>query len=100
MWRDADHGEVADLALGDEALNVLVIPGIAIEKIDGDEAVAGFDLVDQVPFCGDVGANRFFRQHVFPVCQGMANLLRACISQGEQSDGIDRRVAENGFGIS
>ena len=92
---DADHGQIADLALGDEALDIFVIPGIAIEEIDGDEAVAGFDLVHEVPFCGYVGANRFFRQHVFPVCQSMANLLRACICQGEQTHGIDGRVAEN-----
>jgi hypothetical protein len=29
----------------------------------------------------------------------MANLLRACICQGEQTHGIDGRVAENGFRI-
>ena len=36
---DAKHRQIANLALGDEALNILVIPGIAVEQIHGDQTV-------------------------------------------------------------
>jgi hypothetical protein len=95
---DADYGEVSDFAFGNEALNILVIPGIAIEQINGDQAVAGFNLMHQVPFDGHIGADRFFRQHVLVVGKGMANLLWSRIGQGKQAYGINGWVVKDGIG--
>ena len=86
---DPDDRQLTDLALCDEAPDILVVPGIAIEQVDGDEAVAGFDLAHQLPFGGDIGAQRLFRQYMLVVGQGLPNLLRPGIGQGKQSHGID-----------
>src|SRR6476469_2627518 len=52
---DTDQGQIANLACGNEPLDLLVIPGIAIEEIYGHETVAGLNLADQIPLCVHVG---------------------------------------------
>ena len=95
---DANHGQVANLALGDKPLYIFVIPRISIEKVDCDEAVAGLDLAHQLPFRGHVGAKRLFRQNVFAVRQSLVDLLRPRVRQGEQADRIDGGIGKDGLG--
>src|SRR5262245_18163722 len=45
----ANDGQIADLPIGNEALKVLVIPGVPVEEVNGDEAVASLDLTGQLP---------------------------------------------------
>lgn len=95
---DPDNGQVADLSLGDKSLDIFVIPGIPIEKVDGNEAIAGLDLPDQLPFCCDVGAKGLFCEDMLAVGERLSDLLWPCVSQGEQSDHVNRRIVEDGIG--
>jgi hypothetical protein len=95
---DANDGEVADFALCDELLNFLVIPGVAVEQINRDETVAGFDFADELPFGFDVGRDGLFGKHMLAVGQGLADLLRTGICQGEQADGVDAGISKDGVG--
>src|SRR5690606_22036972 len=62
---DAHYRQVADLAFGDESLDFLVVPGIAIEQVDRNKAVAGLDPPAQIPLGLAVGGDGLFRKNVF-----------------------------------
>ena len=80
---DADHSQVADFTVGNEVLNFFVIPGVAVEQIDGNEAVAGLDLADELPFGRDVGSDRLFREHVLVELESLSNLRGPCVGESE-----------------
>ena len=96
---DADDGEVADFAGGDVLLDFFVVPGVAVEHVDGDEAVGFFDFLDEGPFGFDVGGERFFGEDVFVVLEGAAEEIGAGVGEGEEADDFEGWVGEDLLGV-
>lgn len=71
---DADNGEVADFTVLDELLNFFVIPGVAIEQVDGDKTVARFNFADELPFGFHVSGDGFSAR----TCLRLARAWRIC----------------------
>jgi hypothetical protein len=55
MWTDADDGQIANLIVCSKPTDILVIPGVPVEKVYCDKAIAGLDLADELPFGTDIG---------------------------------------------
>lgn len=75
-----------------------MIPGIAIEEVDGDETVAGFDVANELPLGLDVGPERFFCEDVLAIGQRLANLLGTGIGERKQPDCVNGRIGKDGVG--
>jgi hypothetical protein len=70
---------------------------LPVEEIDGDEAVAGLDLLGQLPFGLDVGCEWLLGEDVLVIRQSTANLFWTRIRESEKANGIDGRIGEDGI---
>ena len=95
---DANDSEVANFALRDELLDFLVIPGVAVKEIDGNDAVASLDFANEVPLGTHVGGDGLFGEDVFMRSESAADLLGTGIRESEKADNVDGRIGEDGFG--
>ena len=92
---DPDDGQLADLALGDEILDRIVIPGVAQIEVDRGEERRVFSQFHGFPFVFDVVGNGFFGNDVFSAGESLFDLRFPRVGQGEQSHGLYGGVVED-----
>jgi hypothetical protein len=99
---DANDGQLADLSAGDEREDLLVIPGVAIEQIDGDDAPGDLDRLDKAPPGPGVGGDRLFSQHMEVARKRLADQIGPSIGEREKADRVQAelsRISEQCVGV-
>lgn len=92
---DPDDCQIADLAFLDEVDDLLVVPGVAIEKIDGNHLAGGFDRLNQFPLGLGVNRDGLLGDHVQAGGQCFAHLSGTGICQSEQAHGVETLISED-----
>ena len=94
LVRNTNDRQVADLAVRDEALDGMVIPGTAIEHVHSHQPIASLDLLQELPFLAQRRGERFFCDHMLASIQRSTQQYRAYVGERENTDHIERGIAK------
>ena len=92
---DAHDGQFADLALSDEILDRIVVPGVAQIEVHRREERCAFGHLHGFPFVFDAVGDGFFGNDVFARRKSLFDLCFARVCQGEESYDLNRGIVEN-----
>ena len=92
---DPDDGQFADLALGDEIFDRIVIPGVAQVEVHRREQGRVLGQLDGLPFVFDTVGNGFFSDDVLARGESPLDLRFARVGQSEQPHDLHFGIVEN-----